>query len=281
MTPEEFDPNLKVINSNDLLDTKISEYEAVRAKKKAEEAKAQAMAEYEAKIEAGEIEEGDVPEFQESFGPSEEDIEACNVQIDEMLAQANEQAEAIIAQANEQAQSILDEASISAESMKKQAIEEGKKQGYDLGVAMGQADMDAKTAELDEVDKQRQLEYLNKVEEIEKELIDVVCDVVGKVFMTQFSDKKDIIIHLCDNAIANIDSSKEFQIKVNEKTHDFLQTNKSQIEGKLGSDVQLDIVLDPLLDDDQCIIETDGGVFECSLGVQLENLLKDIKSLCV
>ena len=41
----------------------------------------------------------------------------------------------------------------------------------------------------------------------------------------------------------------------------------------------LDIVLDPLLDEKQCMIETDGGLFDCGMDTQMRNLTKDIKSL--
>lgn len=31
----------------------------------------------------------------------------------------------------------------------------------------------------------------------------------------------------------------------------------------------------------ECIIETDTGVFECGMDVQLDNLIRDIQSLCM
>ena len=41
----------------------------------------------------------------------------------------------------------------------------------------------------------------------------------------------------------------------------------------------LEIVKDATLERNQCLIETDGGIFDCSLDVQLENLIMDVKAL--
>lgn len=41
------------------------------------------------------------------------------------------------------------------------------------------------------------------------------------------------------------------------------------------------MIADPMLEENQCMIETDSGIFNCSLGVQLENLIKDLKSLSI
>jgi len=77
----------------------------------------------------------------------------------------------------------------------------------------------------------------------------------------------------------NIENSREFQIKVNEANFAFLSQYKEDLQKKVGEDVQLDIIMDPLLDQSQCIIETDGGVFDCSMGVELDSLIRDLKML--
>jgi len=41
----------------------------------------------------------------------------------------------------------------------------------------------------------------------------------------------------------------------------------------------LEIVGDSSMGENACVIETDTGIFDCSLGVQLENLIKDLRSL--
>ena len=43
--------------------------------------------------------------------------------------------------------------------------------------------------------------------------------------------------------------------------------------------MSLEIVSDIALSGNQCIIETETGVFDCSMDVQLKNLIKDLRSL--
>ena len=65
-------------------------------------------------------------------------------------------------------------------------------------------------------------------------------------------------------------------------SHDrpLLENHKTEILDRVGHDIELEIVSDATVEGNDCTIETDSGVFNCSLGTQLENLIKDIRSLC-
>ncbi len=196
------------------------------------------------------------------------DMEAIQAQADEMIANAREEAEAIIAEAQEQ-----------AEALKSHYEEEGKKTGYQEGLSDAMNEFNDKKNELELERQQLQAEFDEKERAMESELVDVITEVMERFFMVQFSNKKDLLLHLIDNALINIENSREFLIKVNDENFDFLNQYKSQLQEKVGNDLQLDIIRDPVLDIHQCLIETDGGVFDCSLDVELDNLVKDLKSL--
>ncbi len=196
------------------------------------------------------------------------DMEAIQAQADEMIANAREEAEAIIAEAQEQ-----------AEALKSHYEEEGKKTGYQEGLSDAMNEFNSKKNELELERQQLQAEFDEKERAMESELVDVITEVMERFFMVQFSNKKDLLLHLIDNALINIENSREFLIKVNDENFDFLNQYKSQLQEKVGNDLQLDIIRDPVLDIHQCLIETDGGVFDCSLDVELDNLVKDLKSL--
>ncbi|MBP5265705.1 MAG: flagellar biosynthesis/type III secretory pathway protein [Lachnospiraceae bacterium] len=140
-------------------------------------------------------------------------------------------------------------------------------------------EFNAKKDEL-EIERQNlQAQFEEKERTMESELVDVITEVMERFFLIQFGNKKDLLLHLIDNALINIENSREFLIKVNDENFDFLNQYKSQLQEKVGNDLQLDIIRDPVLDIHQCLIETDGGVFDCSLDVELDNLVKDLKSL--
>lgn len=209
-----------------------------------------------------------VEEAEEEAEEAFVDMEAIQAQADEMIANAREEAEAIIAEAQEQ-----------AEALKSHYEEEGKKTGYQEGLADAMNEFNAKKDELEAERQQLQAEFDEKERAMESELVDVITEVMERFFLIQFGNKKDLLLHLIDNALINIENSREFLIKVNDENFDFLNQYKSQLQEKVGNDLQLDIIRDPVLDIHQCLIETDGGVFDCSLDVELDNLVKDLKSL--
>ena len=53
---------------------------------------------------------------------------------------------------------------------------------------------------------------------------------------------------------------------------------KDLLEGIPGSDT-IEIIEDMTLTPNECMIETDGGIFDCSLGTQLQGLMKELKLL--
>ena len=210
----------------------------------------------------------EVEEAEEEAEEAVVDMVAVQEEADQLLADARAAADEIIAAAQEQ-----------AESLKSHYEEEGKKLGYQEGLAQAVAEYNDKKDELEMERERLDQEYLEKERTMEGELVDVIMEVMERFFLIQFGNKKDLLLHLIDNALVNIENSREFLIKVNDENFDFLNQYKSQLQEKVGNDLQLDIIRDPVLDVHQCMIETDGGVFDCSLDVELENLVKDLKSL--
>ena len=263
MAPQE-EQKTCVIDSNELVGEKIEE-------RRREEKKRQ--------MQALNSEDAFVPMDGESL---DEDTECLGQQMPEeaekaepeidYVAQAKEEADAILSEAREQADAILAEAGEQADAMRSHAEAEGQKEGYEQGLQEA-------AARQRELESRMQADYDQKQKNMEHELVDVVCDVVEKVFLVQFGDKKEIIWHAVDQALANIEGSKEFMIRVGEANLEFLRAHKEELQAKVGQDMTLDIVLDPLLDETQCMIETDGGLFDCGMDTQMRNLIKDIKSL--
>ena len=196
-----------------------------------------------------------------------------------LLEQAREQSEVIITQARSEADEILEEARGEAEAMKSHYAEEGKKEGYRDGTAQAMQTVAEREAELEAEKERIAAAYRAKEEQLERVITDAVCDLMEKFFVVQFGDNKELLYHLVDNCVLHIESSHQFLIKVNDEGFATLNEKKAELQAAVGADAQLDIVRDPVLSDGQCIIETDGGVFDCSLDTELKNLIRDIKSL--
>ena len=195
--------------------------------------------------------------------------------------EARKEAEKILADAQAQADAILQQAKQDAEQVR----EEAKNAGYQEGRQSLEAEFSAKRDELQsEFQNQQEMlqtEFREKQKNMEKDLVDVILEVFNKVFHIQFDNKKHILMYLIEDAILNIEGDKEFRIKVAGSNVKFLENHKEEIIERVGSGIGIEIVVDSSMDGNSCVIETDSGVFDCSLGVQLENLIKDIKSLCL
>jgi flagellar assembly protein FliH len=59
----------------------------------------------------------------------------------------------------------------------------------------------------------------------------------------------------------------------------FLINNQGKIFVDMSKEIQINIIEDASLQQNQCIIETDTGVFNCSLDIELNNLISDLKLL--
>lgn len=195
------------------------------------------------------------------------------------VAQAKEEAERILAEAKKQAESVVTQAREEADSIEEAA----RSKGYQDGKEQLNQELDTLRGQLEESYRRKREEldddYNDRRGHMEKDLVDVITTVFERVFHIQFADKKDILMHLIEDAILNIEDDKRFRVKVAETSVLFLEHHKEEILDRVGHDIELEILADSTMEGNDCIIETDSGVFNCSLGAQLENLIKDIRSL--
>ena len=198
------------------------------------------------------------------------------------LENANAEAERIIEEARLQAEQIIADANKNADA----AFEEAKQNGYYEGNEKAQEEMNIKQAQLEvEFDNKRkelEHEYNNLKESIEPELVEVITDVFRKVTGVVAEDNQEIILHLINDVMHNADGSRDYVIKVSPDDYKFLVNNQGKIYCAMSREVNIDIVEDATLERNQCMIETNTGIFNCSLDIELNNLIKNIKLLsCV
>lgn len=212
---------------------------------------------------------------------SDEDGETAQSQED-----VNNQIAAALEEANEQAQTIRDEANevlAQAHMEARKIIEDAKRTGYEQGAQNAREEYNAKADDLarDYEAKKAQLEkeYNDMKASMEPELVETITEVFKKITYTVAEDNKDIIIGLINGVMKNTDISNEFIIKVSPEDYKFLVNNQGKIYCSVSKEVTMDIVEDATMKKNQCIIESDTGVYDCSLDIELNNLIEDIKLL--
>ena len=278
---EEGERESAVIDSNELARRIILKQEEEYKAKLLEEERERRL---EAMRESGEeVPEGmDVDEFLglvDTISQPEEEPIDMSEQTEAILEEARQNAEQIIADANAQAEEILSAAQLNADAMKNLARQDGEKEGYNEGTQRAAMELqDAQRQMQTEVDK-IQNDYMERQLQMEREIVEMCLPVFEHVFSVELGGRKDVIYHLLDHCIMKIERTGQMQIKVSDANADFIKSKKDEIQGKVGAEVGLDIIADPLLNDSQCIIETDGGIFDCSIDTELDNLMREIRAL--
>lgn len=243
----------RVINSNELIAEKIKEY----MKSQQEE------------------DENYADEFCELM--DSEKVEKLLEDKNEALESVNR--EEILGQAHLEAEEILEKARLEADDIKRQAFDSAEKQGYDSGYAKGLGEVEQMKNDLKIQKAQFEQNYQKELDNMEPALVDVILEVVESVFQIQFAQKKDFVLHLIQATLNKIEGSKDYLIRVSKDDFALITEKKNDIQSQLPRNSVLEIVEDLTLVKNQCLVETDGGVFDCSLDTQFESLTRDLRTL--
>ncbi|WP_026509967.1 FliH/SctL family protein [Butyrivibrio sp. LC3010] len=212
--------------------------------------------------------------------PPQINLEEIQAQIDEQIRMAEEQAKQIIDNANAQANEIAK----NAENLKNQAIEEGRNAGYEEGKRKAEEEIDqmkaAAEAEIAEERKKQQADFQQLIASIEPDMVDTLTQIYEHVFNVDLRENKDIILHLIRTTLGKVESGSDIILHISSDDYDLVIDERATLDEAMASpNSTLEIIEDPLLNENECIIESDGGVFDCSLGVELSELSRKLKLL--
>lgn len=213
---------------------------------------------------------------------SEDAVEEYQTDPSVIIEEANEQAQQIISQANAEANNVLEEANQEALRIE----EEARNRGYEEGMINAKSEIDLLKQQLEQEYADKSLKLEKETEaykaKLEPELVEVITEVFKSVVLTVAEDDENIILNLINGVMRNADNSHSFTIKVSPHDYKFLINNQGKIYTAISKDINIDIVEENSMDKNECIIETETGVFNCSLDIELDSLIKKIRLLsCV
>lgn len=197
-----------------------------------------------------------------------------------------EEKERLLEDARNQAQEIINEANLSAEDIKNQAFEEGKNQGLEEGKRQGLVELEERKSELEQQYDAKFKELEQTAESLEPRYAEIVAGLVEKLTGVVCKDKKDIIVYLIDNALhGNVtnsaDKTKNITVHVSKEDMGIVSAKRDELLKDVGSDMEFDIIEDASLLHNQCIIDLDTKIIDCSLDAQLENLKEHLRMLAM
>jgi len=205
----------------------------------------------------------------ESVPDPQFDMEAMQAEIDFKLQQAQEQADSIIQDAQAQ-----------AESIRQNAVEQGRQEGYEAGYQEGSAAAAALQEDVELKKEELEKQYQQIVDELEPEMVDVLTQIYEHVFNIELREDKGIILHLLKTTLSRIEPGKDLIVHVSSDDYDEIMDKKEDLDSCITSpNTTMEIIEDPLLKENECMIESDSGVFDCSLGVELSEITRKLKLL--
>ncbi len=265
---------VRIINSNDIVAKKlesIAQYVKNDSKGEVEDV-------FSAGIEATEVavlldDEPVTETFAEGILDGEKGSKA-DMQI------ASKAASDIIQQANEEAAQILEAAKAEAMAVRNDAFQLAKEQGYTEGLKKGTDELAHKAKELEQMKKDLEVDYRNVVEELEPRLVDVITEVYEHVLGISLEEHREIVLHLINTTLFHMEGVRKFLIHVSKDDYPYVSMQRKELVAGTGIATEnVEVIEDFSMKKGQCIIETDGAIFDCGFKTQMEELRKQLKLL--
>ena len=198
---------------------------------------------------------------------------------EKLSAEMEQERESILLSARQEAEEIIEQAKNQAGTIQEQARTEGENLGREDGKMQAAMELEQKRQELEEEYQGRCQELEEQREELEPVFANLVASLVKKITGVVCENKKEVILYLIGNAVRNLEKTKQIIIRVSKKDMGRVSSKKSTFKAIAKEVEELDIIEDASLEENQCIIETDNKIIDCSLDAQLENLEEHVKML--
>ncbi len=200
------------------------------------------------------------------------ELDALNEQIDIAKSELD--------RLQQEASYILDDANETAERLKEQAYENGSKEGYQDGYARGMAEAEEIKQQAMDYCKQMEEDYQAKMEEIEPQMMDLVTDIYERIFKVELDSYSGIIFNILTNTINDSGAAKNIVIHISKECYPDIVSRKEALLAETGLlEDNVDFIQDATLAPSGCMIETENGVFDCSLETELKELKKKLMLL--
>ena len=216
-------------------------------------------------------------EFPEEMFAEEEEQEEENAEV--ILQRAKEESERILEEARLEANRIVEQAKATAQFEQETIREESRKAGYKDGLLQANEEVASQKKELELRSAQLEEQYEKMFQEIEPDFVKLVMKLVTKLTGVIVEDRQGIVTYLMERSLKNLGKTSSLVIRVSEEDIELVRQSQERIYEIVHGEFELDIVCDPAMTKNQCMIEADKQIIDCSLDVQLQGLLEDLKML--
>lgn len=162
--------------------------------------------------------------------------------------------------------------------------EQGRIKGYQEGhleaLQVSEAELSVHKEELEKNYRKLETELMDEVSNYKKALEPKVALIIERLVRKLIGIQevnRETILFLIRNGLEEVESYGDLIIRVSSFDIDYVQANRNLIIHELSESIQVEILKDPNLKENECIIETDMGTIDSSLGTQMERLLRELR----
>lgn len=188
--------------------------------------------------------------------------------------------EELLASAREEIARMQEEAMKALEQERETVLAQARETGYQEGFQKAQAEFKARQQELEQYQGALEDEYQKRIDELEPEFIETLTGIYEHIFHVELQGYRDILVYLIHSTIRKAENSRDFIVHVSQDDYPYVSMQKKQmLSGISTANITVEIIEDMLLGRNECMIETDAGIFDCSLDTELEELTKKLRLL--
>lgn len=193
--------------------------------------------------------------------------------------QLREDQEKILEEAQKTVDEMIADAQSQVDSIKESAYSEGIAQGLEEGRIQASQELETMKLELQKEYDQRFHELDEQEKGLEPAFAELVVSLVRKLTGVVCEDKKNVILYLIGNSMKNLERTNKLVLRISKTDISRVAAKKDTFKAIARGVSEFEIVEDDSLSQNQCIIETDNKVIDCSLDAQLQNLEEHVKML--
>ena len=220
-----------------------------------------------------------------------ENLKEREARAEQMLSDAKIQSEIIrskaVQEAESQAAEILQQAREEAERLKQEAHDQGYQEGLAAGEAAGEEKiLNEKNHIIIEADEKAkntlriaEEEILQQMVNGENKIAEMVLSVADKILPQHFLDAPTIILPLVQEAIRKIQDQPQVTVKVCPDSYDLVLMARAELQNILDGNATLNVEADESLKPGDCIAESPNGTVDARLATQMDMVKAAVRNV--
>lgn len=208
---------------------------------------------------------------------SSDDAEENIIVARNIVADAQIEADAMLLQANVESMRMLEEASEKLVRLEAEAKENGYQTGYDEGYESGVSESEHLVKEAENLRETYEDNWVAVKKSAEPQMFKIVMNIFEKLFGKYLDLNPDVILNLIRQGFDESNISGKIIIRVSTDDYDYTLEHKEEVLEMLETSVEVEFAKDVNLVKGDCVIETEFGYINSSLGYRFEEIRKNLQ----